>query len=320
MKILYNLLFLLCMNSSFAQVWILADADFENTNGPLTFSSNGNMIWQIGLPAKPFFDTAFSAPNAIMTDTINPYPVNNVSSIILNNIDTSQSAVSAVHGRNTLTFLHKYQTTQFHDGCAVEVSYNGITWQNFLVDTFWQNNSWPGTSGQEFPNNINMYSLADTLYNFGYGFSGTSNGWVSSYIEWVWWIAVTGTNLFPMPDSMFIRFTFYSDSTAENLDGWMIDNISLTGQDPSGIEENLFQSSAIVLHPQPSSETVNVSMRKGIQGMFYSIYDLEGRKVLSGRAHNMFSIDVSSIDAGIYNLAIETDENKVLVKPLSVVR
>jgi hypothetical protein len=320
MKILYTLFFFLFFNCSFAQVWVLADADFDNSFGPLTFSSNGNQIWQIGLPAKPFFDTSYSAPNAIMTDTINPYPVNNVSSIILNNRDTSQSAMYPVHGRNKLSFLHKYQTTQNNDGCAVEVSYNGTTWQNFLADTFWQNNSWPGTSGQQFPDNSGMYSLTDTLFNFGYGFSGTSSGWVYSEIEWVWWVAVTGINLLPMPDSMFIRFTFYSDSIAENLDGWMIDNISLTGQDPNGIEENLFQSTAIALHPQPSSGILNVTIKNRINSISYSVFDLEGRKVLSGSAGNRFSIDVSKLHAGIYTLAIETEENKLLVKPLSVIR
>jgi len=274
------------------------------------------MIWQIGLPAKPFFDTAYSTPNAIMTDTALPYPVNNVSSLILSNIDTG--TFHAVHGINTLTFLHKYQTTQYHDGCAVEVSYNGTSWQNFLVDTFWQNHSELGSMGQPFSNG--MYTTSDTLFNGTYGFSGTSSGWVYSQIEWIWWMAVRRSDSIYVPDSMFIRFTFYSDSTSESLDGWLIDNISLTGQDPSGISETIFQSSAVVFFPQPCHNKVNVVSRKGIRPESYTIYDMTGRKISGGIAANNFFVDVSEIPPGIYEMAIETDEKNFLVKPLLVTR
>jgi hypothetical protein len=316
-KLLLYFLTIICQ-FSYAQVWTLADANFESTTGPMTFSSNGNMIWQIGLPAKPFFDTAFSAPNAIMTDTANPYPVNNVSSIILRNVDSA--AFNTVHGINTLTFMHKYQTTPYLDGCAVEVSYDGNGWQSFLEDTFWRNNSDPGTSGQLYPNNFGMYSIADTLFNGEPGFSGTSNGWVIGHIQWIWMIFVAQPVNLPYPDSMFIRFTFYSDSIADSLDGWLIDNITLTGQDPSGISETLFQTSAIGLYPQPADEKVNVVLRKEIAGEAYSIYDIAGRKVAAGKAVSNFSIDVNKIPAGIYQLVIETAENNFLVKPLAIAR
>ena len=55
--------------------------DFDNTQclsqlsiDTITFPGN---IWQIGMPQKPLFDSVSSNynPNAIITDTLNPYPI-----------------------------------------------------------------------------------------------------------------------------------------------------------------------------------------------------------------------------------------------------
>jgi len=34
-------------------------------------------VWQIGAPHKHYFDSAYSRPNVIVTDTSLPYPINN---------------------------------------------------------------------------------------------------------------------------------------------------------------------------------------------------------------------------------------------------
>ncbi len=41
--------------------------------------SNPNNIWQVGIPQKTIFTDAYSPPNVIVTDTTNPYPVNDTS-------------------------------------------------------------------------------------------------------------------------------------------------------------------------------------------------------------------------------------------------
>ncbi len=38
-----------------------------------------NNIWRIGIPSKTYLDSAYSIPYAIITDTINNYPINNYS-------------------------------------------------------------------------------------------------------------------------------------------------------------------------------------------------------------------------------------------------
>ena len=43
-------------------------------------------LWQIGSPDKTIFTEAFTLPNAIVTDTANPYPTNANSSFILKHV------------------------------------------------------------------------------------------------------------------------------------------------------------------------------------------------------------------------------------------
>ena len=84
MKPLYFTTFILhfFVYSTTAQVYTQyfdgADTIFDNSVNVELDTSNSN-IWQIGASQKIIFDSAATVPNAIVTDTINSYPVNNVS-------------------------------------------------------------------------------------------------------------------------------------------------------------------------------------------------------------------------------------------------
>jgi hypothetical protein len=52
--------------------------------------SNPNNIWQIGVPNKPLFNTAYSVPNVIVTDTINTVPANDTSTFYLFHLRDNQ--------------------------------------------------------------------------------------------------------------------------------------------------------------------------------------------------------------------------------------
>ena len=45
----------------------------------MELDTSASNIWQIGKPQKIIFDSASTVPNAIVTDTINFYPINNIS-------------------------------------------------------------------------------------------------------------------------------------------------------------------------------------------------------------------------------------------------
>jgi hypothetical protein len=110
-------------------------------------SSAANNIWQIGKPHKAIFDSAYSFPNALVTDTLNTYPINNSSSIII-----WQRASAPVIG---LHFYYQTNTDTLVDFGKIEVSGDkGLTW---------------------------------TTINYWYGqtpvFSGNSKGWKTAAFE-----------------------------------------------------------------------------------------------------------------------------------------
>jgi hypothetical protein len=172
--------------------------------------------WQTGQPSKSSFNSSWSLPLAIVTDTLLPYPLNTNSSFTFSfpsNID---------YGSAYLEYLHEFDTDTLNDFGTVEASYDhGLTWSVLkdslctdCIQLFWSEDKVMSTAELR-PHMLNP--------------SGRSNGWIRSRYTWWWWMWVdknTGRD-FP-PDSISIRFTFTSDGIQTNKEGWMIDNI-ITG-------------------------------------------------------------------------------------------
>ena len=90
-------------------------------------TTNPNNIWQIGPPQKVIFNSASTAPNVIVTDTINSYPNSDTSRFI-----THTQSDFAVMGIMAFQWSQKldYDTTGY-DGGLVEYSIDGGTsWEN----------------------------------------------------------------------------------------------------------------------------------------------------------------------------------------------
>src|ERR1041385_3814523 len=134
---------------AFSQGYYVADFD-TSTSLPWSIDTTlaGN-LWQVGPPQKIIFDSAYSAPNVMVTDTINPYPVNNRSSF---SIKVTNAMVFNFWNFIFLIvdFTHKYDTDSLHDGCFIELSLDGVQWQNIINFPFLQST-------------INSYSLTDTI-------------------------------------------------------------------------------------------------------------------------------------------------------------
>lgn len=194
--------------------------DFDGTSfSPILYvidTAAGN-LWQVGPPQKGLFNAAHSSPNVIVTDTLATYPTGNSSSFTL------KAPLWSFWGWNVffLRFYHALDTDTLMDGGFLEVSWdNGLTWTNIYDD--WM-----------MPLNIeNFYEstwqpfMADTLPNGQMGYSGRTGG-VTSGLEWVYSSFCWEPIGFPLGDSLFVRYTFVSDSLSEYRDGWMIDDITL---------------------------------------------------------------------------------------------
>lgn len=282
-------LFLFVLNQSFGQDTIftscggpfpsgrffdLNDRDTTNKYFYIDSTQSGN-IWNLGTPSKTVFDSAYTPPLALVTDTINTYPNNNISSFSF--IVWTNCNYSAVY------FMHRFNTDSLFDGCVIEYSTDGgITWDNIINSTY---SVWS-----------TVYSNADTIASNSNkpGFSGTS-GWVG--------VALQG---FTIDTVVEYRFTFTSDSVNTNKDGWMIDNIVIQNFWYSDINE-IKDNQKIQIFPNPTSNFISIQTENNIKFKSAEIKDVLGKTILTS---NNTTIDLSKFETGIYFLEVTTDKGK----------
>lgn len=236
-----------------------------------------NNIWQLGTPSKPIFNSAYSAPLALVTDTLNNYPNNNTSSfsfIVWTNCNWSE-----------INFWHRINADSLKDGGVIEYSIDGgTTWNNILNSTY------------SFSSNF--YSINDTIESNSNksGFTGTS-GWT-----YEWFFGPTLNNFIEY------RFTFTSDSTNTNKEGWMIDDIVVNGV-MVGINE-IEEASSVQIFPNPTSDFILIKTNIITSFKSATIKDIFGKTIF---VTNQTTIDLSKFETGIYLIEITT-EDKTYVK------
>jgi len=243
-----------------------ANITFENNAGLVKIdNSQLDNIWQIGTPSKVVFDSAASVPFAIVTDTLNAYPPKNISSFEIKILPPPNSC----WGTGYLYFSHKYDTRPGLDGGFVEIRYDdSLTWKNIIFDDD------PECGFYTW----DYYTPTDTIVGGIPAFSGSSDGWKYSGVEWAWMIGVKT----PEHDSLTIRFTFKSEAGETNHEGWMIDDIYLTLLDcTGGILEGKQLNLPVNLSPNPLSDfsTIRFS-QKPDKDYLAGIFDTRGRLVL----------------------------------------
>lgn len=280
---------------------------FEDSCEYVQIDTSAQNIWQIGQPSKPFFDTAYSLPNAIVTDTINPYPNSNLSyfDIVIE--------PQLFYYDMLFSFKHKFQTDTLIDGGYIEVSYdNGTTWSNVLYEDT------ANLSQDQIFNTENLYGENDTLMNGIHGFSGNSGDWIYTRIQWIWYFPLK-TNY---PDTLKIRFNFISDNIQTNKDGWMIDHIQIQGVSiPGSTSEFGNNHNQIKIFPNPLEETTTVEFHNPMnEPRRLSIYSLTGKEVRSLPQITSDHVEIKKEDlpAGVYLLKIQDSKGSVQTGKLLV--
>ena len=261
-------------------------------------TSQADNIWQIGTPSKVYFDSAYSTPFAVVTDTMNYYPPKNHSWFDIKIIPPPNSC----WGMGYMAFTHKYDTRPCIDGCWLDVRYdNDSTWTNLILDE----DPEYGVDAQGY------YSPGDTIANGTPAFSGTSDGWTYSVVYWTWQIGVK----YPLHDSLTIRFNFMSGDGETAREGWMVDDISLYLLDCTGgidDDENLDPEVSIVPNPV---KNVSVMRFKTAPEHNYlvSIYNMYGQlvKQIEGKQDLPVFIHQRDFAAGNYVYKIVENERVV---------
>jgi len=247
-----------------------------------------NSSWQIGSPDKVIFDTSFSQPNVIVTDTISPYPISDTSSFSFG-LDKNGFPFVGVYAVN---WVQKLDLETNADLGLLEFSIDsGNTWANAFTSNLVYN-----FFGFQIQN-------VDTLPGNVVGFSGTDSSWASI------WLCFDAFFL-SQQDSVRFRFKLLSDSNQTSQEGWMIDDITVRPSIVHTINE-IERSEYVLLNPNPADQYVSIDLKKSPDIHYIKevrLYDLNGREIGSWtQVPNRFKVPVGNLKNGQYLMFIETN-------------
>jgi hypothetical protein len=219
--------------------------------------ANPDNTWQIGAPQKPVFTSASTQPNAIVTDTLDSYPVNDVSSFLLrHNVGLGFLMPNWV----VLAGRYAVDSDTLTDFGTIEFSPdNGGLWIDLVNDTSYGSAIDWGT------------------FNTPPALTGSSGGWREFAVH----LEQLGP-LFQMTeyDTVLFRFTFTSDGVQTNRDGLMFDSLSVWDVPPVGIQEHVGTQLQVQVFPNPSAEQVTLAWGSPLQtAHLLLVYDNTGRCV-----------------------------------------
>jgi len=293
---------------SFSQNWpggsILNPRDtifFSHSTEQIQIGEAEGNLWEIATPSKDYLDSAFSAPFAIITDSINDYPISNNSFFDLIPLEDEDYPFDL---QLFIGFSHKYDTDTLKDGGFLSISFNnGETFQNvidFPEGQFYD--SYPSDGIDE----LNIYTDSDTLYNGERGFSGRSDGWVSTMIGWTVW--PIQPNRGGSADTIRFRFNFISDTVENNREGWMIDDIYLFNVDVGSSTTNQNQIQ-FKLFPNPASNRIMVETEKAYQDLKMEIRSITAKETIHRftGAGNRLEASGIDLDTGVYLVTLYGD-------------
>ena len=211
---------------------------FDGAQAPWGYSmmidtiSQHHNIWEIASPHKTVINNAYSAPNVIITDSVNSYPPNDTSFFIFKQIDLG--GYSWPHSAE-LAGYYFVNSDSLKDYGTIEVSLDkGVTWVNIISDS-------------NYSTLINWWTPKPIL-------TGNSNGWQN------FWVSLAGLgSVFPVNDldTILYKFTFISDSIADSLDGLSYDNFQFCNG-AEGIEEKQ-NNNLISIYPNPTNDLLYLS-------------------------------------------------------------
>ena len=299
--------------TSMAQ-WTYDSVSFEQPTDKILLEDVEGDIWQIGTPQKSFFNAAHSGTKAIVTDTLDYYPPNDTSRFIyiIRNPYTQTCYTS-------MEFWHKYDMDPAGDKGIIEASYDGgISWVEVKdtvdFDPWWGTYFWWEADYHESTGEYTEHPLVTT---------GTSDGWIKSMFGWQWWMPVLSADTIILnPDSLMIRFTFFSDGNMEDKEGWMIDDIltsSAGWETCSNVGENSIDE-ALSVSPNPFSAQTSLQCTIPLHDAKLTICNTSGQIVkqfdhLSGQS---ITINRDNLLAGIYFLFLTEDYKLIATEKLII--
>jgi len=259
-----------------------------NSSINIEIDSTGFNVWQIATPHKVIFNGPSTVPNAIVTDTVNYYPENNISTFrvrILN--EWAPWGVLAVQWKQKIDLDTNY------DGAIVEFSTDqGVTWQNAFNNPYVYNFYGFLTDNQ------------DTLVTGEYAFSGTDTTWRDV------WLCFDLSWMSLFPDTLHFRFTLKSDGIQNEKEGWLIDNM-MANMTMIHTVKNVKLTSYLTAYPNPTTGILHIEAEKRTDFHIIEQMDLinsDGQTVKQWKnLPTKFWFDTGPFAEGKYLLKVKTN-------------
>ncbi len=267
----------------YAQVPITWTINFDPGADRTLDSLSG--CWQVGAPDKTAFDSAYSTPSALVTDTVLPYPVGGIS------YAGFSVPVNFFGEEVELSFTHRLQIDSGE-------AYGWIEWYDAMLSGTWVK----ADPGQWWFSGLVEWTGDGIDTDSALVFTGTNNGWGQVQLSWRCIGVLQGPNeRASYPDSMLFRFAFQALANTNGRDGWMIDDLVVTNNGCSGgIEEGGL--AALSAYPNPATDHL-VLERTGNGTVVLDLYRADGalvrRERMIGERH---VLDLGDLPEGPYLL------------------
>lgn len=260
---------------------------------------DSSSVWQIGPPDKDLhFKSASTVPNVIVTDTINPYPIN----------DTSRFEIKIANdwgpwGILAIEWNQKLDLDSLTDWGILEFTVDdGTSWMNAFDNPFVYNFYGFDLENVDYmPSGEQAFTAQDTVWK---------NVWLCFDLTW----------MSQFGDSVKFRYSLISDSLQTQSEGWMIDNMLAHYTQVHTLPE-IEQIDYMTVFPNPTEGRVYISTKKTdgfhiIEEM--NLMDESGRIVETWRnVPTKFFIDIGDHPVGLYHLKVktnlQTEEFKILL-------
>jgi hypothetical protein len=233
-------------------------------------------IWQIGLPQKPVLDPTACHTRVIITDTLQPYPVNDTSVFTI----LSRATMGILFGGRMFEGQYYVQSDSLKDYGKIEFSPDlGVTWIDIINDTVYSN-----------------------VFTWGvYKPVLTGHSCTCRYFEGFFGDVGSVFNL-QEGDTLLFRFTFISDSIYDNLGGLIFDNL-LFADFLEGISETRFQPIRSKIYPNPTGNVFTIEFDNPGRELFQlSVYNIQSKLMYAKEniAENKIVVDARGFEPGAY--------------------
>lgn len=257
-------------------------------------STHAGNKWQIGRPQKTIFDSAYSAPNALVTDTMTSYPGHDTSILTLMHYPYVYSPMF------TLSFYYKLDR---HPGAVVKLEISGDQGQNW-IDPIAEDTTYLFYWGGPKPR------LDTPVYNWTQ-FELNMEDWGNAFPG--------GPMTFPhyrTSDTVLFRFTYATGAVTAPHEGWMLDNFEIENTITEGYASQIPNDDIVKIYPNPCKGSLQIDSGQPEDAKI-EVINLAGQTVYKGETRQTSNASVElPVADGLYILRYTSDKNYAVKRVL----